>query len=102
MGPWKKVKAGALRGWTLAADGRLYHAVLSPLAAEAWTRKVEKLDRRRKDTLRKAERVEAIFDDDDDAWNSNGILAEGTRNSDGIPAENGTRRRGRKREREGE
>lgn len=33
---WPKVKAMALRGWIECSDGRLYHAVVSEKAREAW------------------------------------------------------------------
>lgn len=32
---WAKVKEGALRGWTLCSDGRLYHPVISEKALDA-------------------------------------------------------------------
>jgi hypothetical protein len=37
---WAKVRAGALRGWTKCADGRLYHPVVSEMALEAWLEKL--------------------------------------------------------------
>lgn len=33
---WSKVKAMALRGWELCADGRYYHPVIAEKALEAW------------------------------------------------------------------
>lgn len=36
---WKKHKSGALRGFVLCDDGRLYHPVVADQAAEAWDRK---------------------------------------------------------------
>ncbi len=36
---WKKVRAMALRGFVLCADGRLYHRVLAAEANEAWDRR---------------------------------------------------------------
>lgn len=38
---WKKVRSGALRGWILCSDGRLYHPVIADKAIEAWGRKIE-------------------------------------------------------------
>ena len=38
---WKKVRAGALRGWVLCVDGRLYHPVVAEKAKEAWKSKLE-------------------------------------------------------------
>ena len=33
---WRKVKAGAMRGWRLCSDGRLYHPVVAEKVNEAW------------------------------------------------------------------
>lgn len=39
---WKKLRAkGALRGWTLCNDGRLYHPVVAEKARDAWTGKMK-------------------------------------------------------------
>ena len=38
---WKDVRGGALRGYILCADGRLYHPVVAEKAAEAWQAKLE-------------------------------------------------------------
>ena len=38
---WKKVRAGALRGFVLCDDGRLYHVVLAEKAIAAWTEKLK-------------------------------------------------------------
>ena len=38
---WTAVRPGALRGWVLCADGRLYHPVVAEKAVEAWKSKVE-------------------------------------------------------------
>jgi hypothetical protein len=38
---WKKVKLQALRGWFLAADGRLYHKVVAEIVCEAWDRRLD-------------------------------------------------------------
>jgi hypothetical protein len=37
---WKKVRNGALRGWVVCADGRLYHPVVAEKAREAWRAKL--------------------------------------------------------------
>ncbi|SDV49222.1 DUF1376 domain-containing protein [Chitinasiproducens palmae] len=37
---WKKVRAGALRGWVKCSDGRLYHPVVAEKARDAWTAKL--------------------------------------------------------------
>ena len=36
---WKRVKLGALRGWILCNDGRLYHPVIAEKALDAWSGK---------------------------------------------------------------
>lgn len=38
---WMRVRAGALRGFVLCSDGRLYHVVVAEKAREAWRAKVE-------------------------------------------------------------
>ena len=38
---WKKIKAGALRGWVKCSDGRLYHPVVAEKANDAWRAKLE-------------------------------------------------------------
>lgn len=38
---WLKVREGALRGWVLCDDGRLYHPVVAEKALEAWAAKLE-------------------------------------------------------------
>ncbi|MDJ0449226.1 DUF1376 domain-containing protein [Methylocystis sp. JR02] len=42
---WLKVKKGALRGWVLCADGRLYHPVVAEKARDAWESKKKQRDR---------------------------------------------------------
>lgn len=37
---WRKVKAGALRGWKLADDGLLYHEVVAEVVLEGWLEKL--------------------------------------------------------------
>lgn len=37
---WGKVKAQALRGWVLCADGRMYHPVVAEKALESWIEKL--------------------------------------------------------------
>ena len=36
---WKKIREQALHGFVLCSDGRLYHAYLCTLAADAWDRR---------------------------------------------------------------
>ncbi|MXV11620.1 DUF1376 domain-containing protein [Xanthomonas sp. LMG 8992] len=38
---WKRVKAGALRGFVLCSDGRYYHPVIAIKALEAWAERLE-------------------------------------------------------------
>ncbi len=38
---WPKIKEGALRGWVLCNDGRLYHPVVAEKARDAWDSKLE-------------------------------------------------------------
>lgn len=37
---WADVRTGALRGWVLCSDGRLYHPVVAEKAREAWQAKL--------------------------------------------------------------
>lgn len=37
---WRKVKAGAMRGWKKCSDGRLYHAVVAEVVIHAWSGKI--------------------------------------------------------------
>lgn len=36
---WRKVKAQAMRGWSLCSDGRLYHRTVAEVALEAWSQR---------------------------------------------------------------
>ena len=49
---WKKVREGALRGWALCDDGRLYHPTVAEKAREAWESKLAQ--RARTEAARKA------------------------------------------------
>ncbi|URL59600.1 hypothetical protein IM816_05750 [Luteibacter flocculans] len=51
---WKKVRAGALRGFVLCDDGRLYHPVLAEKAAEAWEGKLKRRHLRECERIKKA------------------------------------------------
>ena len=42
---WRKIKPGALRGWTKCSDGRLYHRTVAEKALEAWERRGEWMER---------------------------------------------------------
>ncbi|OYD82516.1 DnaA N-terminal domain-containing protein [Azospirillum brasilense] len=57
---WAKLrKAGALRGWVLCSDGRLYHPVVAEKALEAW---LEKLAQRLSSGAGNAKRWGVEFD----------------------------------------
>jgi hypothetical protein len=56
---WNKVKAVALRGWTLCSDGRLYHATVAEFALEAW---LDKLAQRLSSGAGNAKRWGSTFD----------------------------------------
>lgn len=58
---WKKVRDGALRGWTQCADGRLYHDVVSEKALEAW---IAKLTQRHTSGVGNLKRWGTPFDDE--------------------------------------
>jgi len=42
---WKKLKAGAMRGWVLCADGRLYHPVVAEVVRNAVDAKTAQRDK---------------------------------------------------------
>lgn len=42
---WRAVKSGAMRGWQIADDCRLYHPVVSEKAREAWSAKLAQRSR---------------------------------------------------------
>lgn len=56
---WNRVKAHALRGWSLADDGRMYHAVVAEKVLEAW---LEKLAQRLSSGAGNAKRWGGEFD----------------------------------------
>ncbi len=56
---WRKIKVGALRGWTLCSDGRQYHRTVAEKALEAW---VDKLLQRKSSGAGNAKRHGTIFD----------------------------------------
>lgn len=59
---WQLVRAGALRGFVLCSDGRLYHPVIADKANEAWHSKLQHRYRRECDRLKKAaQRAQAEF-----------------------------------------
>lgn len=52
MREWKRVRDGALRGWVLCSDGRLYHPIIAEKARDAWQSKLAQ--RARTEAARKA------------------------------------------------
>jgi hypothetical protein len=60
---WKKLKAGALRGWIKCTDGRLYHQVVAEITLRQWIQKLEQRKRTIKARLAAlAKRVAATSD----------------------------------------
>lgn len=56
---WRKIAAGALRGWTRCSDGRLYHRTVGEKALEGW---IEKLLQRKSSEAGNAKRYGHPFD----------------------------------------
>lgn len=50
---WRKVRAGALRGFVLCSDGRFYHPVVAEKAIDAWVERVEYREVKENERLRK-------------------------------------------------
>src|ERR1700754_816990 len=51
---WRKIRAGALRGFQKCSDGRLYHGVLTEKAIEAWDGKLHYRHRKECERIKKA------------------------------------------------
>lgn len=98
---WDRVKEGALRGFILCADGRLYHTVLAEKANEAWTSRLAHVhgklaDRLRKENKKRAEEGhEPAHVPTFDEWLSAGKPAAWPPNSAGIPPETSLKGEGR-------
>jgi len=63
---WKKVKAGALRGFIECSDDRLYHSVVTEKAMDAWVERVEYREVKENEKARKQREREdrkRMFDD---------------------------------------
>jgi hypothetical protein len=54
---WETVKPGALRGFVLCSDGRLYHDVVSEKANEAWDKRLHYEWAKAKDRHRKSQKT---------------------------------------------
>lgn len=94
---WKKVRAGAMRGFVLCSDGRLYHPVICRKAIDSWNAKTANSWRKEGDRLRKENKdrekngkdplefppkpAELVFRDD-------GFPSETDKHSAGNPDEN--------------
>lgn len=59
MKAWAKVRAVAMRNFILCSDGRYYHSVLSPIAAEAWAERLKYRTRARAGGVAKAAKKRA-------------------------------------------
>lgn len=93
---WRKIKAGALRGWIECSDGRLYHAVVAEKAVQGWNAKRQHSWKRECDRLRKENKAR---EKDGSAplsipgkpaellWNSVSRRCEFQRNEPGFPTE---------------
>lgn len=86
---WQRVKAGAMRGWVLCADGRWYHPVVAEKARESWLSKLRHQYGRLCERIRKENAKRKNGDQEPlpfpsfEEWNSGGRPAE----IDAIPAE---------------
>ena len=56
---WPNVRPGALRGWVMCSDGRLYHPVVSEKANDAWAGRIKYREKKEAERLRKAAEREA-------------------------------------------
>ncbi len=56
---WRKIKIGALRGWSLCSDGRLYHRTVAEKGLEGW---IERLAQRKSSAAGNAKRYDYPFD----------------------------------------
>lgn len=85
VGEWLKVKEQALRGFTLCADGRLYHSYLSVVVNEAWVDHLRHLYKRLNDRLSKAHRSVPSFQEWSAAGNPNEWPVDSTPSPKGPP-----------------
>lgn len=100
---WKRVRQGALYGWQLATDKRLYHETAAEKALQSWGKMVEHAyrrfaDRWRKENAKRKERNEpALVICTLSHWKevtcAAGIPAESAVDSTGIPVGNGHNRK---------
>lgn len=102
---WESVRDGALRGFVLCSDGRLYHDVVAEKARESWESKLRHAYGKMGERLRKMNKaraensLEAIHVPTFDEWISGGkvdpIPPEGGGSSAGTPAENALKGEGK-------
>ena len=72
---WRKIKAGALRGWVKCSDGRLYHTVIAEIVTAQWKSKQAQRDRTEKARLaRQSQRAQTSVTDN--ATDSKGEVRE--------------------------
>lgn len=72
---WKKVKAGAMRGWILCSDGRWYHPVVAEKALEALPMRQEYEQKRSAENDRK-QRERKARQEMFDLLRANGVVPE--------------------------
>lgn len=105
---WARVKVGALRGWLLCSDGRLYHPVVAEKAIDAWRGKLEQRWRTEASRVKKHNQrhnlagLDAVQMPDFEQWLSLGcpqgqalpVPRDMTGVSPGSPHENGSKGQG--------
>ncbi len=62
---WKKLKAGAMRGWVLCSDGRLYHPVVAEVVRNALDAKTAQRDKTLKARIASLKKALAEASDED-------------------------------------
>jgi hypothetical protein len=92
VGEWLKVKEQALRGFTLCADGRLYHSYLSVVVNEAWVDHLKHLYKRLSDRLSKAHRRVPSFQEWSAVGNPNDWPFDSTPSPPGPPQNSAKRK----------
>lgn len=95
---WAKVREGALYGFVLCSDGRLYHPTVCEKARDAWAEKQAYAEKRDADRRRKSERRVGAGGGipTDNPPVSGGQTQDFHRMADGIPAENAHKGQGQR------
>lgn len=91
LAAWHNVKEGALRGFILCSDGRLYHEVVAEFANESWDKRLSYVwgkakDRHRKAMLKLPEDERSEFVDFDD-WKAGRTPIERPHRQSSLPLE---------------